>query len=434
MTVVQEECTLRRILSYIEQYMWKVLEFDVMDSMERGYSRLLRKKQKKAINLSKQIALVKYILAIGTGIGAVLCMLWLGLQYSNDSVPAASFAQSKGDVSLDYSKERSVYKLLPNEDREDESASNKRYMPSFDSLTILPLTMKGTLPACRIIVNLPSRTLDFYNENKLMKTYPLAIGKPSTPTPLGSFVITEKEVNPWWYPPKGKKVVPSGPNNPLGYRWMGFAPMYGIHGTNTPWEIGGWVSNGCIRMREMDVEELFELVPYGTAVYIHYDLVRIEKNDVGQVSLGIYPDIYHFKKQTVTVSEVQHKLAEAGVPDLVKSDSLQKIIDKQAGQQVALLQLHKLKVNGILLPGQVVAADGHIFIPIWKVAAFFHTNVEWDEGQQRVYVNKQAVPGVVYSQILYVLAEDVQTLFGGMWLWHQTENSWDLATFTIGKK
>lgn len=405
-----------------------------MDSMEQGYSRLTRKKQKKAIARSKQIALIKYILAIGAGIGVLLCVLWFGLQYNNDSVPAAGFAQSAGKVPLDYGKERRVYKLLPNEDRADESDFNKRYSPSFDSLAIVPLAMKGTLPACRIVVNLPSRTLDFYNENKLFKTYPLAIGKPSTPTPLGSFVITEKEINPWWYPPRSKKVVPSGPNNPLGYRWMGFAPMYGIHGTNTPWEIGSWVSNGCIRMREKDVEELFALVPYGTAVYIQYDLVRIEKNDAGQVSLGIYPDIYGLKKQTVTVSEVQHKLAEAGVPDLVKESSLQQIINKRAGQQVALLQVHKLKVNGVSLSGQVIAADGHVFIPIWKVAAFLHANVEWNEEQQRVYANQQAVPGIIHNQVLYVLSEDVQILFGGMWLWQQAENSWELSVLTIGGK
>jgi hypothetical protein len=405
-----------------------------MDSMEQGYSRLARKKQKKAIAHSKKIALVKYILAIGAGIGVLLCMLWFGLQYNNDSIPAASFAQSAGNVSSDDGKERSVYKLLPNEDKADEAAFNKRYSPSFDSLAIVSLAMKGTLPACRIVVNLPSRTLDFYNENKLFKTYPLAIGKPSTPTPLGSFMITEKEINPWWYPPRSKKVVPSGPNNPLGYRWMGFAPMYGIHGTNTPWEIGSWVSNGCIRMRERDVEELFELVPYGTAVYIQYDLVRIEKNAAGQVSLGIYPDIYGLKKQTVTVSEVQRKLAEAGVPDLVTADTLQQITNKRAGQQVALLQIHKLKVNGVPLPGQVVAADGHIFIPIWKVAAFLHANVEWDEEHQRVYVNQRAVSGIVHNQVLYVLAEDVQILFGGMWLWQQAENSWELSVLTIGGK
>jgi L,D-transpeptidase ErfK/SrfK len=406
----------------------------MMDSLEQGYSRLARKKQKKAIRLSKHIALVKYVLAIGIGIGALLCMLWFGLGYGNDSMPTANFSHTKGDFSQDNDGGSGVYKLLPNEESEDESAFNKKYKLSFDSLAILPLAMKEALPARRIIVNLPSRTLDYYNENKLVKTYPLAIGKPSTPTPLGSFVITEKEVNPWWYPPKSKKVVPSGPNNPLGYRWMGFAPMYGIHGTNTPWEIGSWVSNGCIRMRERDVEELFELVPYGMAVYIRYDLVRIEKNDVGQVSLGIYPDLYSLRKHAVTVSDVQRKLAEDGVPNFVKPDFLQQIIDKQASQQITLLQIHKLKVNGVALSGQVVAANGHLFIPIWKIAAFLHMNVEWDEEYQRVSINKQTVPGTVHNQILYVLAEDVQTVFGGMWLWEQAENSWDLAVLTIGGK
>lgn len=402
-----------------------------MDSMEQGFSRLARKKQRKAIRFSKQIALVKCFLAAVLGSGVFLSMLWFGLNHVNSSVSAVSDVQSKGDVLQD--GRGGVYKLLPNEDRENEAA-NPRYISKFDSLTILPRDMKGSLPACRIVVNVPSRTLDFYNENKLIKTYPLAVGKPSTPTPLGSFVITEKEVNPWWYPPKGKKVVASGPNNPLGYRWMGFAPMYGIHGTNTPWEIGSWVSNGCIRMREKDVEELFEQVPFHTAVYIQYDLVRIEKNDAGLVTLGIYPDIYRLNKQKLTISEVQKKLSEAGVPVRVNPDSLKQIIDKQAGQQVVLLQLHRLKVNGTLLPGNVVAAEGHILIPIWRVAAFFHTNIEWNEQQQRVYSNQQAVPGVVHDQILYVLAEDVQTLFGGMWLWQQAENSWELATLTIGKK
>jgi L,D-transpeptidase ErfK/SrfK len=91
-------------------------------------------------------------------------------------------------------------------------------------------------------------------------------------------------------------------------------------------------------------------------------------------------------------------------------------------------------VNGVSLSGQVIAADGHVFIPIWKVAAFLHANVEWNEEQQRVYANQQAVPGIIHNQVLYVLSEDVQILFGGMWLWQQAENSWELSVLTIGGK
>jgi L,D-transpeptidase ErfK/SrfK len=388
----------------------------MMDSLEQGYSRLLKKKQRKEINLSKQIALVQYIMAMVVSLSVLLFLLWFGLQYEYDNVTVASSAQH--NVIMTH----------------DSAAPSYLNTPKMEFIANYSIGLKGASPACRIVINLPSRTLDFYAQNSLVKTYPLAIGKPSTPTPIGNFTIRQKEVNPWWYPPRSKKVVPPGPNNPLGYRWMEFAPLYGIHGTNAPWAIGGWVSNGCVRMDEADVEELFDLVPFGTAVYIHYDLARIEMNAIGQVSLGIYPDVYSLKRQSATVREVEQKMLEAGVPNFTNEKILENIINKKAGQQVPLFQIHKLKVNGTLLPGQIVASQGQLFIPIWKVAAFFHGNVVWDEQQQLVYSNNQVVPGVVKGEILYVLAQDVQSLFGGMWLWQQADNSWNLSVPIIGKQ
>lgn len=389
-----------------------------MDDLGQGYSRILKKKQRKEINLSKQIAFVQYVMAMVISVSILLFLVWFGWQYNYDSVTVASSAQHKVIVSRNLDVGPSYLNTLPKGELFADSS----------------IVLKGALPACRIVINLPSRTLDFYIENSLVKTYPLAIGKPTTPTPTGNFTIRQKEVNPWWYPPKSKKAVPPGPDNPLGYRWMEFAPLYGIHGTNAPWAIGEWVSNGCIRMGEVDVEELFDLVPYDTAVYIHYDLVRIAMDAVGQVSLGIYPDVYGLKKQSTSVLEIKQKMLEAGIPNFVNDNVLENIISKRAGQQVPLFQMHKLKVNGTLLPGQIVASQGQIFIPIWKVAAFFHENVVWDEQQQLVHSNKQVVPGVVKDQILYVLAQDVQSLFGGMWLWQQADNSWELSVPTIGKQ
>ena len=389
----------------------------MMDSLEQGYSRLLKKKQRKEISLSKQIALVQYIMAMVVSLSVLLFLLWFGLQYEYDNVTVASSAQHNVIMTHD-------------------SAAGPSYLntPKTEFIADSSIGLKGASPACRIVINLPSRTLDFYAQNSLVKTYPLAIGKPSTPTPIGNFTIRQKEVNPWWYPPRSKKAVPPGPNNPLGYRWMEFAPLYGIHGTNAPWAIGGWVSNGCVRMDEADVEELFDLVPFGTAVYIHYDLARIEMNAIGQVSLGIYPDVYSLKRQSATVREVEQKMLEAGIPNFANEKILENIINKKAGQQVPLFQIYKLKVNGTLLPGQIVASQGQLFIPIWKVAAFFHGNVVWDEQQQLVYSNNQVVPGVVKGEILYVLAQDVQSLFGGMWLWQQADNSWNLSVPIIGKQ
>jgi L,D-transpeptidase ErfK/SrfK len=389
----------------------------MMDSLEQGYSRLLKRKQRKEINLSKQIALLQYIMAMVLSLSVLLFLLWFGLQYEYDNVTVASSAQHNVIMTHDF-------------------AAGPSYLntPKTEFITDSSIGLKGASPTCRIVINLPSRTLDFYAQNSLVKTYPLAIGKPSTPTPIGNFTIRQKEVNPWWYPPRSKKAVPPGPNNPLGYRWMEFAPLYGIHGTNAPWAIGGWVSNGCVRMDEADVEELFDLVPFGTAVYIHYDLARIEMNAIGQVSLGIYPDVYSLKRQSATVREVEQKMLEAGVPNFANEKILENIINKKAGQQVPLFQIHKLKVNGTLLQGQIVASQGQLFIPIWKVAVFFHGNVVWDEQQQLVYSNNQVVPGAVKGEILYVLAQDVQSLFGGMWLWQQADNSWNLSVPTIGKQ
>jgi len=62
-------------------------------------------------------------------------------------------------------------------------------------------------------------------------------------------------------------VVGPGPANPLGTRWMGLGYKgYGIHGTNMPLSIGKAASHGCIRMRNRDVEDLFNRVEVGDAV------------------------------------------------------------------------------------------------------------------------------------------------------------------------
>jgi lipoprotein-anchoring transpeptidase ErfK/SrfK len=120
-------------------------------------------------------------------------------------------------------------------------------------------------PARRLIVNIPDRKIVLMEGGQVIKAYPVAVGKRSTPSPNGSFHIASRVVKPTWYQP-GKMVGP-GPANPLGTRWMGLGfKGYGIHGTNMPNSIGQAASHGCIRMRNHDVEELFELVQVGDPV------------------------------------------------------------------------------------------------------------------------------------------------------------------------
>jgi len=122
-----------------------------------------------------------------------------------------------------------------------------------------------------IIINTKSNKLSYYNKGKLVKTFSVATGKSSTPTPTGKFKILNKVKNRPWY----KENIPGGdPRNPLGKRWMGLSVgdspgnSYGIHGNNKESSIGKSVSNGCIRMHNSEIAWLFEQIQTGTTVII----------------------------------------------------------------------------------------------------------------------------------------------------------------------
>src|SRR6266852_6851049 len=117
----------------------------------------------------------------------------------------------------------------------------------------------------RLVISIPDRKIALLEDGRVERVYGIAVGKKSTPSPNGNFHIASRVVKPTWYRP-GKAVGP-GPANPLGTRWMGLSYKgYGIHGTNRPQSIGKAASHGCIRMRNKDVEELFQLVEVGDPV------------------------------------------------------------------------------------------------------------------------------------------------------------------------
>jgi murein L,D-transpeptidase YcbB/YkuD len=128
--------------------------------------------------------------------------------------------------------------------------------------------------AGRIVIDQSDYTLKFFLDGRLVKTYPIAVGTSSYPTPNGVFAVTEMLRNPTWFPPNspwaaGLEPVPPGASNPLGTRWIGTsAPLIGIHGTPQAWSIRSRASHGCIRMYIGDVEELFEQVLLGMPVEI----------------------------------------------------------------------------------------------------------------------------------------------------------------------
>lgn len=126
----------------------------------------------------------------------------------------------------------------------------------------------------RIVVDLSDLRLYLYRGDTLVRSYPVATGQPSYPTPTGTFVITSMQKDPTWYPPnsdwaKDAEPIPPGIDNPLGTRWIGTsAPGVGIHGTPDDASIGTYASHGCIRMHIADVEDLYERVAIGMTVVI----------------------------------------------------------------------------------------------------------------------------------------------------------------------
>jgi len=137
---------------------------------------------------------------------------------------------------------------------------------------------KTSRPARRIVVSIPDRKLALLEGDRVLRVFPTAVGAPASPSPAGSYKIVERVPDPTWY---GKgKIVPPGKNNPVGTRWIGLSIKgYGIHGTNAPASIGHNASHGCIRMRNRDVEQLFEMVQVGDAV----ELVGERTAEVAQI-------------------------------------------------------------------------------------------------------------------------------------------------------
>jgi lipoprotein-anchoring transpeptidase ErfK/SrfK len=134
----------------------------------------------------------------------------------------------------------------------------------------------------QIVVSIPDRKLALIQNGEVKRVFPVAIGKDTTPSPIGSFRIVNRVTRPTYY--HEGKVIASGPVNPLGTRWMGLSQHgYGIHGTNVPSSIGKAASHGCIRMARADLEQLFELVKVGDTVEI-----RAERDEQTARLFGTY--------------------------------------------------------------------------------------------------------------------------------------------------
>lgn len=141
--------------------------------------------------------------------------------------------------------------------------------PIHDPSLFLPLESQRLT---RLVLRLSERRLYGYRRDRQVVSYPVAIGRADWETPTGQFTIFQRQQYPAWEHPLTGEVVPPGPENPLGARWLGFwsdgLNAIGFHGTPDEHLIGQAVSHGCVRMRNADVIELYERVVIGTTVVV----------------------------------------------------------------------------------------------------------------------------------------------------------------------
>jgi len=118
-----------------------------------------------------------------------------------------------------------------------------------------------------VLVSLADRKLAVLENGEPIRTFPVSVGAPNSPSPVGVFQIVNRVSNPTYYHP-GVMIAP-GSASPIGPRWVGLSRKgYGIHGTNEASSIGKARSHGCIRLRNGDIKQFFAMVRVGDTVEI----------------------------------------------------------------------------------------------------------------------------------------------------------------------
>lgn len=191
-----------------------------------------------------------------------------------------------------------------------------------------------------LIINLPEYTVYHFENGEVINTYPIAIGKRDWQTPRGKFRIANKVVDPTWkIPPRmsqrysyNKKLVPPGPDNPLGKYWIGLSiPHIGLHSTNRPETVGLPISHGCMRMFTDDAETLYYSVELETRGEIIYKPVKTAFRD-HSVFLEVHEDVYQIitdlRKQAIIMLE------EMDVMQYIDMEKVKRTINEKTGVPV----------------------------------------------------------------------------------------------------
>ncbi len=142
-----------------------------------------------------------------------------------------------------------------------------------DLVTVRDSYLPGT-----IVIRTNERALYYFVGVGEAIRYPVGVGRIGMQW-SGTAYIDGKYIKPAWSPPDSIRkdysrlppVVPGGsPQNPMGVAAMTLSGggQYAIHGTNNEGSVGHFVSHGCIRMHNVDIEDLYSRVTIGTRVVV----------------------------------------------------------------------------------------------------------------------------------------------------------------------
>lgn len=271
-------------------------------------------------------------------------------------------------------------------------------------------------PTNGLVVNLPERGVFLFREGAFEKFYPVAIGQPGRfATPTGNFELISRVVDPTWAPPEWaglgeNTIVPAGPDNPLGDRWMGLSmPGLGLHSTTQPASIGSAASHGCMRMYPAMSHDLFDKVRVGMPVRIEYEPVKLGRDpETGSLCLSIFPDVYG---RCPLEARAEELLARAGLSGWIEPAQLARwVANAQGTPQVFADGAISLLVGGAPVgePGLLLKSNQGIWMSVEALRRAGATSV-WDGVTKSVTLTCREV-----SQV-YSSTEGV-TLEGKMYL------------------
>lgn len=175
----------------------------------------------------------------------------------------------------------------------NNSAPAKEAQPSEEKAAVEPQPQKDL----RIVVNLPAFELRLIENEKVVKTYPIAIASPRFKMPMEDREASQLIWNPSWTPPPSdwarneRPFGPGQPGNPLGVLKIRLGGNYLIHGGGDK-SVGQAASHGCIRMRNADVLDLARLIVAARELPVTEEQMdKFEKSNRRQYVVKIDPVI-----------------------------------------------------------------------------------------------------------------------------------------------